>query len=147
VRAVLAIMDFSTGYQLLGLLHILAAVVAFGPMLIYPTVRGAGDTAALARLHTRMTMPALVLLWVLGMGLAGMSKPKGSDEIIYHMSQTWLILAIVDWLILVAVGWFLIRPSITDASESATKRFQAGVGITHIGLVVGVALMIWKPGL
>lgn len=140
-------MDFSTGYQILGLLHILAAVVVFGPMLVYPTLRESGGAARLATLHMRMTMPALVLLWVFGMGLAGMSKPKGADEIIFKVSQTWLVLAIVDWLVLLAVGWFLIRPTITDTSEAAGKRFQAGVGITHLGMVVGLVLMIWKPGL
>ena len=140
-------MEFSTGYQILGLLHILTAIVVFGPMLVYPTIRASGGSARLAQIHTRMTVPALVLLWVFGMGLAGMSKPEGSDEIIFEMSQAWLILAIVDWLILLAVAWFLIRPAITDTSETAEKRFQAGVGITHIGMVIGLILMIWKPGL
>ena len=142
-----AIMDFSTGYQIMGLLHILAAVVAFGPMLVYPTLRASGDTAKLAKLHTTMTLPALVALWVFGMGLAGMSKPSGADDIVFHLSQTWLVLALIDWVVLIAVGWFLIRPSITDASEAASKKFQAGVGITHLGLIIGLVLMIWKPGL
>jgi len=63
------------------------------------------------------------------------------------MSQTWLVLAILDWVVLMAVGWFLIRPAITDASEKANARFSAGVGVTHLGLVVALVLMIWKPGL
>jgi uncharacterized membrane protein len=139
VAAVLAIWNFSFGYQLLGALHIAAAVVAFGPMLVYPTLREAAP-ARLAKLHMAMTFPALAALWVLGMGLAGMSDDA------FKVSQTWLVLAIVDWVILMVVSWFLIRPAIADASESARSRFAAGVGITHLLMVVGLVLMIWKPG-
>jgi hypothetical protein len=88
-----------------------------------------------------MTFPALVVLWVLGMGLAGMS-----DDV-YKMSQTWLALSVVNWVVLVAVSWFLIKPSITDTSDAANAKLAAGTGITHLGLIVGLVLMIWKPGL
>ena len=141
----LAIWDFSIGYQILGLLHIAAAVVAFGPLLVYPTLKEAAPQR-LAKLHMTITFPALVALWVFGMGLAGMSKPDGADEIVFKMSQTWLVLAIVVWAILMVVSWFLIRPAITDTSESARSKFSAGVGITHLGMIVGLILMIWKPG-
>jgi hypothetical protein len=75
------------------------------------------------------------------MGLAGMSEDA------YKMSQLWLTLSILNWVVLVAVSWFLIRPAITDTSDSASARLAAGTGITHLGLVVGLVLMIWKPGL
>jgi hypothetical protein len=145
-RMLLAITPFSTGSKLVGLLHIASVVAAFGPVLVYPTMRKAGDAASVARLHMRLVMPALFLMWVFGMGLAGLSKPDGADEPVYKVSETWLALAVVDWLILMAIGWFLIRPSITDSSDSANARFSAGVGLTHLGLVVGLVLMIWKPG-
>jgi hypothetical protein len=139
VAAVLAIYPFSFGYKLFGVLHILAAVVAFGPMLVYPTLREAAP-ARLAKLHMTITFPALVVLWVLGMGLAGLSK----DNI--DVSETWLVLALIDWAILMAISWFLIRPAITDASESARARFSAGVGSTHLLMAIGLVLMVWKPG-
>ena len=141
----LAIWNFSTGYQVLGALHIVAAVVAFGPLLVYPTLRDAAPQR-LAKLHMTMVFPALALLWVLGMGMAGMSKPDGADEVVFKMSQTWLVLAIVDWVVLMAVSWFLIKPAITDTSEPARAKFSAGVGVTHLGMAVGLILMIWKPG-
>jgi hypothetical protein len=62
------------------------------------------------------------------------------------VSETWLALAVVDWVVLMAAGWFLIRPAISDSNGSADSRFSAGVGLTHLGLVVGLVLMIWKPG-
>ena len=141
----LAIYPFSTGSKILGALHIASVVAAFGPMLVYPTLRRA-DTAALARLHMRLVMPAMFLVWVFGMGLAGLSKPAGADEPVYHLSETWLTLGVVDWLILMLVAWFLIRPAIADTSERAQSRFSAGIGVTHLGLVAGLILMIWKPG-
>jgi ABC-type branched-subunit amino acid transport system permease subunit len=141
-----AITPFSTWSKVLGVLHIVSVVAAFGPVLVYPTLRRAGDRASLARLHMRVVMPALFLMWVFGMGLAGLSKPDGADEPVFKVSETWLALAVVDWVVLMAVGWFLIRPAISDASDSAGSRFSAGVGITHLGLVVGLVLMIWKPG-
>jgi hypothetical protein len=69
------------------------------------------------------------------------------SEDAYKMSQTWLSLSLIDWAIMVAVSWFLIRPAITDTSDAARGKLAAGVGITHLGVVIGLALMIWKPGL
>lgn len=136
-----AVLLESFGYRTMALLHILSVVIAFGPMFLYPGLRRAGETGTIAAMHMRMTFPALVVLWVLGMGLTGMSKDA------YELSQLWLALSIAVWVVLMAVSWFLIRPSITDQGEAATKKLSAGVGITHLGLVVGLVLMIWKPGL
>ena len=139
--AMLAVLLQSFGYRTMAFLHILSAVIAFGPLFLYPGLRKAGETSTVAQMHMRMTFPALVVLWVLGMGLAGMSEGA------YELSQLWLSLSIVVWIVLIVVSWFLIKPSIADRSEAATKKLSAGVGITHLGLVAGLALMIWKPGL
>ncbi len=138
---VIAILLDTTPYRIMSLLHILAVIVAFGPLFLYPGLRKADETATIATMHMRMTFPALIALWVFGMGLAGMSEDA------YELSQLWLSLSIVNWVVLVAVSWFLIRPAITDTSQSAVARLAAGTGITHLGLVVGLVLMIWKPGL
>lgn len=142
-----AVLLESSGYRILALLHILSAVVAFGPLFLYPGLRKAGETQTIAAMHMRMTFPALTVLWVLGMGLAGMSKLPGTDEVYYKMSQGWLVGSILNWVVLMLVSWFLIRPALTDSSESATSKLMAGTGITHLGLVIGLVLMIWKPGL
>lgn len=137
----LAVLLDTFSYRLMAMIHILTAIVAFGPLFLYPNVRKSGDTATLASMHMRMTFPALILMWVVGMGMAGMSEDA------YELSQLWLTLSILNWVVLVAVSWFLIRPAINDTSESAVARLAAGTGITHLGLVVGLVLMIWKPGL
>lgn len=136
----LAIYDISTGYQIVGFLHILAAIVAFGPLFIYPSMQRAGAGAEVAKLHLRMCLPALGLTWVLGMGLVGMS-----DEVI-EMSETWIVLALAAWVALVAVSWFLIRPSLGDNSESARSKLAAGIGATHLLATVVLYLMVFKPG-
>ena len=136
----LAIYNVSNGYRFLGLLHVLSAVVAFGPLFIYPSMQRAGAGSEVARLHLRMSLPALVVTWVLGMGLVGMSKDQ------FEMSQTWIVLSLLGWVAAVAVSWFLIRPSLGDNSDSAKSKLAAGIGITHLIVVVVVYLLVFKRG-
>ena len=133
------VFETSFGYRVMGLLHILTAVAAFGPTFLYPTLRKAGQISTIASLHIKLVLPSLVLLWVLGMGLAGIAE--------LSMSEFWLAASLVVWAALVCVSWFMIRPALTDASDAATARLMAGTGITHLGLAIGLVLMIWKPGL
>ena len=136
----LAIYDISNGYQLFGLLHIVSVVAAFGPLFVYPSLVRAGAGAEVARWHLRLSLPALVLAWVFGMGMVGMSdKP-------IEMSDSWIVASLVIWVGLVVVSWFLIRPSLVDTSERARSMLGAGIGITHLALVVLLWLMIFKPG-
>jgi hypothetical protein len=89
---VLAIFDVSTGYQIVGLIHVLAVIIAFGPLFFYPSLQRAGAGATVAKLHLRLVLPALALVWVLGMGLVGMS-----DDL-WEMSQTWIVLSLIGWV-------------------------------------------------
>jgi uncharacterized membrane protein len=137
---VLAILPISTGYELLGLLHILSVIAAFGPLFVYPSMIRAGAGAEVAKWHLRLSLPALVLVWVFGMGLVGLS-----DDAI-EMSEEWIVASLIIWVALVVVSWFLIRPSLADTSERARSMLAAGIGITHLGLVVMLWLMVFKPG-
>jgi hypothetical protein len=74
------------------------------------------------------------------MGLVGMS-----DNVI-EMSETWIVLSLACWVALVAVSWFLVRPAIGDSSESARSKLAAGIGATHLLVVVALYLMVFKPG-
>lgn len=124
--------------HLLYLIHILGVVMAFGPTFFYHRLRRAGEMQAVAYLHMRLVFPALVVLWVAGMGIAGMNK--------FDLAEMWWItITIVLWLAALVVSWFLIRPSLTDTSEAATKKLSAGLGITHLVLVLSLWLMIFKP--
>jgi hypothetical protein len=131
VRGVLAVLLDTFTFRTMALAHIAAAIVAFGPLMMYPALRRTGETQAMASTHMRMTFPALILLWVLGMGLAGMSEDA------YKMSQTWLALSLIDWAILVAVSWFLIRPAITDTSDGAKGKLGARADDLEAGSLRG----------
>ena len=137
----LAILDISTGYQLLGLLHVLAVIVAFGPLFIYPSMQRAGAGAALAKLHLRLMLPALTLV------VGARHGPRRHVRRRLRVSQTWILLALIGWVILMLVSWFLIRPALTDTSDDGQEPPGAGIGVTHLLLVVMLYLMIFKPGL
>ena len=127
-----------TLYRILYLVHILSIVAAFGPLFLYPRMQRAGETSAMAALHMKLVFPALVLLWVAGMGMAGVGK--------FSLGEMWWITTtIVLWLIALAVSWFLIRPAVSDASDDAKKKMSMGIGITHLILVLSLWLMIFKP--
>ena len=125
-------MDFNgTLYKILLVLHILAVIGAFGPLFMYGAMSRAGDTSEAARLHMRSAFPALL----------GLSDGN------YEFGQTWIILSLVLWVVLAAVSWFMVRPALVDTSDAARSRLAAGIGITHLGMVVGLILMVFKPGL
>ncbi len=135
----LAILPISTSYQLFGLLHVIAAIGAFGPLFFYPRLQRNGETQTMAALHMRFVFPSLVALWVLGMGMAGIGE--------YNLAETWWMTgSILVWLATLVVSWFLIRPAIGDTSDAARKKLSAGVGVTHLLLVVALYLMVFEPG-
>lgn len=125
-------------YKLLYLVHILSIIAAFGPLFLYPRLQRAGETQAMAALHMKLAFPALVLLWVAGMGMAGVGKLELGK-------MHWITITIVLWLVALAVSWFFIRPAVSDTSDDAKKKMSMGIGITHLILVVSLWLMIFKP--
>jgi uncharacterized membrane protein len=129
----------STGFKILLFLHVLAAVAAFGPLLVMASLSKA-DMPAAGRLYLRMCLPALVLLWVFGMGLVG-----ASDDV-FEMSEGWIIASLVVWVALLAIAIGLIRPGLAARTSQARSRLAAGLGASHLLLVVALYLMVFKPG-
>ncbi len=130
--------ESQTLVKLLYLVHVLSIVAAFGPLFLYPRMQRAGETSAMAALHLKFVFPALILLWVVGMGMAGVNK--------FALAEMWWVtITIALWIGSVAVSWFLIRPAISDTSDDAKKKMSMGIGITHLILVASLVLMIFKP--
>jgi len=134
-----AVLDFNVQYQIFGLLHILCAIAAFGPLFLYPRLQRAGHTQTVAELHMKLVFPALTLMWILGMGMAGFGKFELAE-------MHWLTGSIAIWAAMMAISWFLIKPSLTDTSEEARKKMAAGIGSTHLLLVIALYLMVFQPG-
>ncbi len=140
IRAVIAIFlnESQNFVKFLYFVHILSIIAAFGPLFLYPRMQRTGETSAMAALHMKLVFPALILLWVVGMGMAGVNK--------FALAEMWWItITIALWVIAVAVSWFLIKPAIGDTSEVATKKLSAGIGVTHLILAISLVLMIFKP--
>jgi hypothetical protein len=130
--------ESQTLVKLLYVVHVLSIVAAFGPLFLYPRMQRAGETSSMAALHMKLVFPALILLWVAGMGMAGVNK--------FALAEMWWItITIALWIGAVIVSWFLIRPAISDTSDNAKKKMSMGIGITHLIFVVSLVLMIFKP--
>ncbi len=131
-------------YNVLLLLHIAAVVAAFGPTLSYPLLRRARAGKVAVDTNQRISLPALVLAGLLGIGLLG-----ASDQA-FKFSQGWVSAALLVWILLIIDCAVLLRPALiaaADGDERAGVRAGIFTGLLHLGLVVLLVLMIWKPGL
>jgi uncharacterized membrane protein len=129
----------SVGYKILLLVHIVTVVVAFGPNFAAPMLSRVGEVTneALGKAALYVQLPAVIVMWVAGMGLVGMSN----DAV--ELTQTWILLALV--LFLLSAGLlFLISRAYRSGETTAVPAFT---GTLHLALLLGVILMIWKPGL
>ena len=136
--------QFSTGFQILLLVHILAAFVAFGGNFVQPALARAGaDDEALGKVNMFIQLPAMVVLWVAGMGALGMSKLEGASDPFYSFSQTWVSIALLVWLIAMVLQFLVAR----SYQSGNSTRVPMLTGFLHVCLVVALYLMIWKPGL
>ncbi len=127
-----------TPYKIQLVLHVLMAVVAFGPLFVLPRLQRADGDAA-AKFHLRICLPALVLTWVFGMGLMGLSEKT------WGFGQLWIDLSTAIWVVLMVIGGAVIAPALRKGAEGRA-RVAAGMGTSHLLLVVVVALMVFKPG-
>jgi uncharacterized membrane protein len=142
-----------TPYNIMLLLHILTAVVAFAPAFVHSVLARqlAAEPAAQSRMMQAMARnsrmiyaPALLVNGLLGFGLAGMS-----DEV-YKMSQGWLIAAIVVWIVLNGIVHAVLVPAeraVGNGDTSATGRLDVAGAVVVVLFLVMLWLMIFKPGL
>lgn len=132
----------SMGFKVMLLIHVLAAVVAFGGNFIQPMLqRGGADNAGLAKVNKLIQLPALVVMFVAGSGAVGMSKV--GDVALFEFSQMWVSLAFVV-AIVACVLQFLVARAYENDNTAVVAPLAGGL---HLCLIVGLVLMIWKPGL
>ena len=140
-----------TGYDIMLLLHILTAMVAFAPVFVHPLLANqAGDGGVRGTLMglfasngRRIYAPALILSGLLGFGVAGMS-----DEV-YSVGDGWIIAAILVWIAQNGLLHAMVIPgqrAAADGDEAAQQKVSLGEGLIVALLVVQLVLMVFKPG-
>ena len=142
-----------TPYNIVLLLHILTAIVAFAPAFVHPILGGQSkslDAAERSRWlgfmlqnGRRIYAPALIVTGLLGFALQGMSDG------VWEFGQSWIILAILVWIAMNGILHALILPSeqaVAEGDERAESRLAISGATVTVLLVVMLYLMIWKPG-
>lgn len=165
----------SGAYKFLLLLHIMAAIVGFGAVVLNGVYgaeakkRQGVEGAAIGEANFRVSKLGEYFIYsvpIWGFGLIGMSDKT------WKFSQTWLWLALLLYIVGLGVSHGVMIPSAkkmnTLARELAggpppggvtggpppqaaemdalSKKLAAGGAFLNVLLTVIVILMIWKPG-
>ena len=153
----------STPYKIVLVLHILAAIIGFGSVLLNgvyasearkrPGPEGGAIADANYRVSFGIAMYVIYAIPVLGLALVGMSDKA------WKFGQTWVWLALVLWFVLVGLVHGVHRPNVrqldelvrsgsTDVAEMERRsRLASTMGaVLSLIVVVTLVLMVFKPG-
>jgi uncharacterized membrane protein len=143
-----------TGYNIVLLLHILTAFVAFAPAFVHPFIAEQSKQLGinghrhvygfLVQNGRRIYLPALIVTGLLGFALAGMS----SD--VYKLSQGWMIASIIVWIAINGLLHAVVSPgegAVQSGDDSAEARVAVGGMAVTVLFLVMLYLMVFKPGL
>jgi len=153
----------SSAYKIVLVLHILAAILGFGSVMlngIYasevrkrPGPEGAAIADANYKVSFGVAMWFVYAIPVLGLALVGMSDKA------WKFSQTWVWLSLVLWFALVGLVHGVHRPNVRQldalvrsgrpepAEIERRERLAATMGMVLSLLVVAaLVLMVFKPG-
>ena len=143
-----------TTYNVVLLLHILAAFIAFAPAFAHPLIANQvahSDPAERSRVTgylvangRRVYSPALIVTGLLGFALQGLSDG------VWEFSQSWMLLSVLIWIAMNGILHAVILPTeraMADGDHSTAGRLNVA-GPVFTGLLVALLyLMIWKPGI
>jgi uncharacterized membrane protein len=160
-----------TGYNIIKLLHILAAIVGFGGVLLNgvyaaqarkrPPAEGLAILEANVFVSSKISKIAIYLTFILGFGVIGMSDG------VWEMSQTWLLISIILFIVAMLVSELLLGPRVKQLvalqREVATGPAPAGgpppqveqmkalggqvgaiSGFLHLSFLVILTLMVFQ---
>jgi uncharacterized membrane protein len=160
-------MDWTALFPWLLFLHILAAIVAFGPTFAFATIGGLGGkepqhanfaTRVSHTISARLVYPIGITLPITG---AAMILVLGID--LTNRAYLWLDIAIVIYIVAYGYSFFIQRPIVERIIEMTSappppgatgpppelmrlvKRVQRGGMVLGILVVVIVFLMVVKP--
>ena len=133
--------------KLLLSLHVLAAIVAVGPVTVaasmFPAALRRADHTAMRTLHRicRVYAAVGIAVPVLGLATAGSLGVLGSG---------WLLASIVLTVTAAAVLGFLVLPAqaaaVSSSPPSSTRRLGMTAGLFNLLWAVVVVLMVVRPG-
>jgi hypothetical protein len=159
-------------YKVLFVVHILAVIAAFGPLMVSAplnrlAISKTGDdarTVAEIPLRTAKTisMPPFIVAVLAGIGMVADSK-IGTHRL-FSFDQQWISLAFSLVLAIGLVYYFLLLPAqrrLIEAVQTGTAEEHAtspeirsakatsaaATGVIHLCMLVLVIDMVWKPGL
>jgi uncharacterized membrane protein len=154
----------STAYKIVLVLHILAAIVGFGSVMLNgvyaaeikkrPGPEGAAIADANFKVSFGVAMYVIYAIPVLGIALVGMSDKA------WKFGQTWVLLALVLYIVLIGLVHGVHRPNVQrldalvreggagDVAEMERRdRLASTMGMILSLLVVAMlVLMVFKPG-
>lgn len=162
----------SFGYRLVYLLHILTVIIAFGASFALPVLgtklqKLDGTARAEAYAMTFDTAKILIAPFIVAAGAFGILLVALADDVdVIAFDQAWVSASMTVWIVIAAVSWFLLTPTERrsvelsrqlaandDADADAqteldglAKKSAAYGGMVHLGFLVLMVLMIWKPG-
>ncbi len=159
-------------YRIVLLLHIATAIVGFGGLLAnginnakaFRSPAGVAKTLLEGSQQVAKTAYyAIYALFLLGIVLVAVSGGA------FSFSELWISISFLVVIVVVGVSHGMVRPAIAGIVERAdalvssngasgptlesdaeatglAKRLAVGEGMVQVLLVVGLFLMIWKPG-
>lgn len=157
----------STLYNIILLLHVIAAIVGFGGFIGLGRMhaqayraKAADARVLLASARSGFNVPMYALYAVFALGIVLVSVSDGD----IGFGEPWISASFVVWFLAVGALHGLVRPSVTVLAEraaalgdatalegdaeadGAARKVAAGEGVTHLLLAVALILMIWQPG-
>ncbi len=143
----------NTPYNIVLVIHILVAMVAFAPAFVHPILtsqtKGMADADRQRVLNhmvdngRKIYAPAVIVSGLLGFALSGMSDG------VYALSRGWLIASVIIWIALNGILHAVLLPAeraVASGDDSAEGRASIGGAVVTILLIVMVYLMVFKPG-
>ena len=138
--------------KLLLSLHVLAAIVAIGPVTVaasmFPAALRRSDRPAMQTLHRicRVYAALGILVPVLGLATAGAMGILGSAWLLTSLFLTIAAAVVLGFLVLPSQAAALATPSASLPSASLPARLGMTAGLFNLLWAVVVVLMVVRPG-
>lgn len=156
-------------FELWMFLHIMAAIVAFGPTFVFPMISAAARkdpkhaafaSAISLAISERVTLPLAVSMAVSGIGLIVTGR-------IDFFGSAWLVASVILYVLAVLYSFFVQRPTGLRMLEvlrsmppgpppegqgpppeiaALGSRMKIGGMLLTVAVVAIVLLMVWQPG-